>query len=90
MFSMQDIIKMMGPNTASYTQMSDQLGTPEQGKIADLILLDGNPSEGYWNLLKSKLYVPCVSRLPLLKGGRLCNTARPESILRKKPSRLVR
>ncbi len=41
MFSMQDLIKMMGPNTASYIQMSDQLGTLEPGKLADIILLDG-------------------------------------------------
>ena len=27
MFSMQDIIKLMGPNTASFIEMSDQLGT---------------------------------------------------------------
>jgi imidazolonepropionase-like amidohydrolase len=57
MFSMKDIIKMMGPNTASYIQMSDQLGTLETGKLADLILLDGNPLDGYWNMLKTKLVV---------------------------------
>ncbi|HTW63398.1 MAG TPA: amidohydrolase family protein [Bryobacteraceae bacterium] len=57
MFSMQDLIKMMGPNTASYIQMGDQLGTLEPGKLADIILLDGDPLEGYWNWLKTKLVV---------------------------------
>jgi len=60
MFSIQDIIKLMGPNTASYIQMSDQLGTLETGKLADLILLDGNPFEGFWNMLRTKV---------VLKGG---------------------
>jgi len=57
MFSMRDLIKMMGPNTASYVQMGDQLGTLEPGKLADLILLDGDPLEGYWNWLKTKVVV---------------------------------
>jgi imidazolonepropionase-like amidohydrolase len=57
MFSMPDLIKMMGPNTASYIQMGDQLGTLEPGKLADIILLDGNPLDGYWNWLKTKVVV---------------------------------
>ncbi|HUI79996.1 MAG TPA: amidohydrolase family protein [Bryobacteraceae bacterium] len=57
MFSMRDLIQMMGPNTASYIQMGDQLGTLEPGKLADLILLDGDPLEGYWNWLKTRLVV---------------------------------
>ena len=57
MFSMQDLVKLMGPNTASYIQMGDQLGTLEPGKLADIILLDGDPLEGYWNWLKTKVVV---------------------------------
>ena len=43
MFSMRDMVTIMGPNTASYIQMADQLGTLEAGKLADIILLDGHP-----------------------------------------------
>src|SRR5579863_7725137 len=57
MFSMRDLIKMMGPNSASYIQMGDQLGTLESGKLADVILIDGDPLEGYWNWLKTKVVV---------------------------------
>jgi imidazolonepropionase-like amidohydrolase len=60
MFSMADIVKLMGPNTASYIGMSDQLGTLEPGKLGDIVLIDGNPLEGYWNMLKTKV---------VLKGG---------------------
>ncbi len=57
MFSMSDIIKLMGPNSASYIEMSDDLGTLEVGKLADIVVVEGNPLDGYWNMLNTRLTV---------------------------------
>ena len=62
MFSMQDIFRIMGPNTAEYLHMSDQIGTLEPGKLADIVLLEGNPLDGIQSMLKAKV---------VLKGGKI-------------------
>jgi imidazolonepropionase-like amidohydrolase len=57
MFSPQDIIKLMGPNTAAFLKREKELGTLEAGKLADIVVLDGNPLDGYWNLLNVKVVI---------------------------------
>jgi imidazolonepropionase-like amidohydrolase len=57
MFSSQDLIKLLGPNTAAFLDREKDLGTLESGKLADIVLLDGNPLEGYWNLLNARVVI---------------------------------
>jgi imidazolonepropionase-like amidohydrolase len=66
-FSPRDMLQIMGPNTASYLGLGSQIGTLEAGKLADIVLLKGDPLEGYWNWLKAGV---------VLKEGRVVVDAR--------------
>ena len=55
MFSMRDIVEIMGPNSAAYINMADDLGTLEAGKLADIVLVLGNPMEGFWHMLDARV-----------------------------------
>lgn len=57
MFSPQDLVKLMGPNTAAFIHMSNEVGTLEPGKFADIVLVAGNPLDGYWNLLRTRVVI---------------------------------
>jgi enamidase len=61
-FSAQDIIKLMGPNTAAFIDMGDQLGTVEPGKLADLVFIDGDPLDMIFDLRKV---------VTVIKGGEI-------------------
>jgi imidazolonepropionase-like amidohydrolase len=54
-FSMADIHRIIGPNAARFVGMADQIGTLEVGKLADIILLDGNPTLNIYEMLKTKV-----------------------------------
>lgn len=62
MFSPRDIIKLMGPNTAAFINMGDELGTLEPGKLADIVIIDGDPLTLIFNLLNVKV---------VIKGGEI-------------------
>jgi imidazolonepropionase-like amidohydrolase len=57
MFSPRDLIRMLGPNTASYIQRQNDLGELAPGKLADIILLDGDPLAGYWEWLTTQVVI---------------------------------
>jgi imidazolonepropionase-like amidohydrolase len=57
MFSPQDIVKLMGPNTAAFIEKTNDLGTIAPGKIADLTIVDGDPLKLIFNLLNVAVVV---------------------------------
>jgi imidazolonepropionase-like amidohydrolase len=61
-FSMADIHRIIGANAARYVGMADQIGTLEAGKLADILLIDGNPTLNVYEMLKTKV---------VLKEGRV-------------------
>ena len=56
-FSEQDILQIMGQNAAINIAMEEQLGTLEAGKIADIVLVDGDPEADIFDLLNVDLVV---------------------------------
>ena len=67
-FSMADIHRIIGPNAARFVGMSDRIGTLETGKLADIILLDGDPTKNIYEMLKTKV---------VLKEGKIVVDKRP-------------
>ena len=62
MFSMADIFRIITINTARYLRMENQIGSIEPGKVADIILLQGNPLENIYPMLNTKV---------VLRGGKV-------------------
>ena len=56
-FSRQDIIQILTKNAAAAIGRSDDLGTLEAGKLADIVMIDGNPLAEISDLLKVALVV---------------------------------
>jgi imidazolonepropionase-like amidohydrolase len=56
-FSEQDILRIMTRNSAVAIAMDGELGTLEPGKIADIVVLDGNPEQDIFDLLKVDLVI---------------------------------
>jgi imidazolonepropionase-like amidohydrolase len=77
MFSMQDIFRIIGPNTAAYLGIADKVGTLEVGKNADIILLDGNPLEDFHVMLKTRV---------VLKDGKVVVDKRPVAAAKRAPA----
>lgn len=67
MFSPRDIITLMGPNTAAFLGKGAEMGTLEAGKLADIVIVDGDPLDLIHNVLNVKVTI---------KGGVVVHDAR--------------
>lgn len=56
-FSPIDLVKIMGPNSAEFVDRQKDIGTVEPGKLADLVILGGNPFDGFWNFLTAEVVI---------------------------------
>ena len=56
-FTPTDLIKIMGPNSAKFLNLEKDIGELEPGKRADIVVLAGNPFDGYWNFLTAVVVV---------------------------------
>jgi imidazolonepropionase-like amidohydrolase len=56
-FSPQDLVKIMGPNSAKFVDRGAEIGTLEPGKLGDIVILGGNPFDGYWNFLTAVVVI---------------------------------
>lgn len=54
-FSPLDIIKIMTTSSAQVIGLEDEIGTLEAGKVADIVILDGDPLDDLYDLLKVDL-----------------------------------
>ncbi len=56
-FSNQDIVRIMTRNAAAVIGHANEIGTLEPGKLADIVLLDGDPLADIESVLKVKMVV---------------------------------
>ncbi len=56
-FSAQDVIKILTRNAAAVIGRSKDIGTLENGKLADLVIIDGDPLASVDDLLKVKTVI---------------------------------
>jgi imidazolonepropionase-like amidohydrolase len=56
-FSNADIITMLTKNAAIAANKQNELGTLEPGKLADIVMVQGDPLDDVWNLTKVALVV---------------------------------